>query len=80
MSGAIYEYGQVEHQELYVKTTKKIIKHIVQIFDFLLDILIILDYKKFFDIEKPTPPNALYDPEVVTPLSEEIVRQNEINR
>ena len=80
MSGAIYEYGKLEHKDLYVKTTKNIMNHIGKKFNFNQDILRSLDAKKIIDLEKPTPPNALYDPEVVTPLSEEIVRQNEINR
>ena len=57
---------------MYVKTMKKIINHIEQKYDNPQDILRNLDSKKIIDTEKPAPPNALDNPDIVTPTSEEI--------
>ena len=68
MSGAIYEYGKLEHKDLYVKTTKNIMNHIGKKFNFNQDILRSLDAKKIIDLEKPTPPDALDNTDTVTPI------------
>ena len=64
----MYEYVNLEHQELYVNTAKKILNHIGHNYEFPLNILRILYASKITDPEKPTPSDSLYDTVVLTPI------------
>ena len=61
----------MEYQELYVNTTKKVVKHTGYKFDLPQDILGINDSNKIIDPEKPTPPDTIDDPDALTPIYEE---------
>ena len=50
LSGLIYDYEKVEHQDIYVKTTKKILNHIGKKIDSTQDILRSLGANKRTDI------------------------------